>query len=478
MGSMGDDKTPRKRGKGVEYDYETLGKRMKSVVDDDNVDSFIRLILEGNWDESISVLRKISGTDENAIKSASQEILEHKYFGLVCENKILNAVDTLTNEIVPLDINDRARHEKLCRFLVFPEKDSHVKSSSKKSKLEDHNKKLLDELFKLLALPERRLVDAYHGVIDHAPSERLQVLQEHKDKICFLRFSHSGKYLASSSADCIVIVWEVMLDGRVSLKHTLCGHQKPVSCISWSFSDAQLLTCGLDEVVRRWDIESGQCVHIYEKSGVSLVSCAWSPDAKYIFCGVNDKSVCMWDLEEGKELECWKDSLTSGISDLGISSNEREIIVTSVCKENMIKLFGWESKSEKLIEEDQTVTSFSLSEDGKLLLISLSNGELHLWNIDGFVRQLAKYKGNKCVSRSCIGGMEHAFIASGSEHSQVYIWHRQSGELISKLVGHCGAVNCVNWNPTNPNMLASGSDDCTICIWGGLSQGKMKYHSS
>ncbi|GFQ07690.1 WD repeat-containing protein 26, partial [Phtheirospermum japonicum] len=297
----------------------------------------------------------------------------------------------------------------------------------------------------------------------------LQVLQEHKDKIWFLRFSHSGKYLASSSADCLVIVWEVMLDGHVSLKHILPGHQKPVSCISWSPNDDQLLTCGVDEVVRCWDIGSGQCVHVYEKSGVGLVSCAWSPDGKYIFCGVNDKSICTWDLEEGKELECWKDSITSGIADLGISSNEKEIIVTSVCKENMITLFGWESKSEKLIEEDQTITSFSLSEDGKLLLVGLLNGELHLWNIDGFVRLLAKYNGHKCcrsVSRSCSGGMEHAFIASGSEGSQVYIWHRLSGELISKLVGHSGAVNCVSWNPTNPHMLASGSDDCTICIWG------------
>ena len=91
----------------------------------------------------------------------------------------------------------------------------------------------------------------------------------------------------------------------MSLKHVLTGHQKPVSVVSWSPDDHQLLTCGLEEVVRRWDVSCGECLHVYEKNGVGLISCGWFADGRGMFSGMTDKSICQWDLE-GRELECWK----------------------------------------------------------------------------------------------------------------------------------------------------------------------------
>ncbi|KAK1387092.1 hypothetical protein POM88_015270 [Heracleum sosnowskyi] len=176
-------------------------------------------------------------------------------------------------------------------------------------------------------------------------------------------------------------------DGRFTLKNRLSGHQKPIIHVSWSPDGLQLLTCGVKETVRRWNVYSGECR---------------SPDV--------------------------------------------------------------------------IITSFSLSSDNKLLLVSPVNQEIHLWNIEGHPKLVGKYKGHKrtkYVLKACFGGFEQLFVACGSEDAQVYIWHMGSGKLVETLPCHSGAVNSVSWNPANPHMLASASDDGTIRIW-GLNQVKMR----
>lgn len=203
------------------------------------------------------------------------------------------------------------------------------------------------------------------------------------------------------------------------MKHRLLGHEQPISLVSWSPDDKQLLTCGVEEAVRRWDVASGECLHVYEKAGLGLVSCGWCPDGKHILAGVNDKSICMWELD-GNELEGWKGQRTLKISDLEITNDGRKII--SICRDTAILLLDRELNLEKLIEEDQIITSFQLSRDNKFLLVNLLNQEIHLWNLEGEAEIVTTYTGHKrtrFVIRSCFGGLNQAFIASGSEDSLV-----------------------------------------------------------
>lgn len=47
----------------------------------------------------------------------------------------------------------------------------------------------------------------------------------------------------------------------------------------------------------------------------------------------------------------------------------------------------------------------------------------------------------------------------------MYIWHRETGQLLARIDGHTAMVNCIAWNPKYPYMLASASDDKSIAMW-------------
>ncbi|KAF7815685.1 WD repeat-containing protein 26-like protein [Senna tora] len=416
------------------------------------VNLLMQQIQDGNWDGSLDTLRKIGLVDESIVRSASFLIMEQKFFELLNGEKIMDALKTLRTEVAPLCTNS-SRIRELSSCIVSKSICGDASSTQQDTVRIRSRSELLEELQKLLPptimVPEKRL--------EHLVEQALILQRE----AC--QFHNSDKEMSLySDHQC----------GKDQIpSRTL---QKPVSSVSWSPDDQEVLTCGVEEAIRRWDVSTGKCLQVYEKTGAALVSCAWFPNGKYILSGLNDKSFCMWDLD-GKELETWKGQRTLKISDLEITGDGEHII--SICKENAILLFHRETKDERFIEENQSITSFSLSKDNRFLLVNLLNQEIHLWNIEHNPKLVGKYKGHartRFVIRSCFGGLKQAFIASGSEDSQVYIWHRSSGELIEALGGHSGAVNCVSWNPVNPHMFASASDDRTIRIW-GLSCLNLKY---
>ncbi|KAF5444444.1 hypothetical protein F2P56_033575 [Juglans regia] len=417
---------------------------------------------DGKWNECVAMLHTIGVLDEKTVKSASFLILEQKFLELLKMEKVTDALDTLRNEIVPLCVNVSRVHE-LATCIVSPSQYVRLGLSSQDTDVVKSRSNILEKLQKVLPAavmtPEKRLEHLVEQALD--VQRDACIFHNTLDSDLSLYSDHQcGKNQIPSQTI------QVKEDGHVSLKHKLTGHQKPVLMVSWGPDDRQLLTCGLEEVIKRWDVISGECLLVYEKNGVGLISCGWFPDGRGIFSGMTDKSICLWDLD-GRELECWKGQQTLRISDMAVTDDGKRII--SICRETSILLLDREAKFERLIEEEEAITSFSLSKDSKFLLVNLINQEIHLWSIEGDLKVVAKYKGHKrarFVIRSCLGGFEQAFIASGSEDSQVYIWHRGSEELLLALLGHSGAVNCVSWNPTNLHMLASASDDHTIRIWG------------
>ncbi|XP_077227465.1 transducin family protein / WD-40 repeat family protein isoform X2 [Tasmannia lanceolata] len=453
-------------------------------------------ILDSKYEDCIHTLNLIEDLVEETRNSASFLVFQQLFFELLSSGDDFSALNVLRKRISPLGMSKEKVQKLACGIVSMREIGLGGKNDVS---IDELRRNLVIELEGLLpppiTVPPRRLeylvemaltfqLDSclYHNSPDEIslyedhccgrnqiPTETAQILYHHKNEVWFVQFSNNGEYLASSSSDCTAIIWMVSEEGCVSLKHTLSSHRSPVSFVAWSPDDTMLLTCGNGEVLKLWDVESGTCKHTFggEQSPV-VSSCAWFPDSKRLVCGSGepDRCIYMWDLK-GKELDAWRGVRIPKVSDLSVTPDGERLIC--ICSDKDIRIFNLRTKTEWVISEDHSITSLSVSRDGKFLIVNLNSQEIHMWDVTGTWDAPLKYTGHKqgkYVIRSCFGGLNCAFIASGSENSQIYIWHRKSCKLLEVLRGHSMTVNCVSWNPTKPQMLASASDDHTIRIWG------------
>ncbi|CAI5997853.1 unnamed protein product [Closterium sp. NIES-65] len=359
----------------------------------------------------------------------------------------------------------------------------------------------------------------YHNVADEAltlftdhscgremiPTVTTQVLEQHSDEVWCVQFSHEGTRLATASKDHTAVVWQIDDSFSHRRLHTLSGHSLPLSYVAWSPDDSLLLTAGNDPFVCLWDATTGRLLRSFSKHHDAISACAWFPCGRRFLSAsaATDRTVCVWDVE-GVELPSWGGvgrhlwQQDGGdfprINDLAVSSDCSHVV--SVCNEKEIRVHELPSGKEHVVKETKSITSLSMSVDGRWVLVNLSSGNIHLWCIQDICA--AKPPHSKCpnsftvlpplslpqptrwvwvlvnlssgdIHLWCIQDIcaakppdKPAFSYSG----QVYMWHRDTGEVMEVLPGHSGTVNAVSWPTTRPHMFATASDDGTVRIWG------------
>ncbi|KAM3325692.1 WD repeat-containing protein WDS isoform X3 [Capsicum chacoense] len=462
-------------------------------VEFETLESHIRY---ANWDACIDTLNTLNGLSSDTRASALFLVLKQLFVENLNRGEDSITLEILQKRISGLEVGRETVHNLAFGLLAL--KELGLDKGDDPDVVDKFRKDLLMELEKALpppiTLPDRRLeylvemalwsqIDkcVFHNSVDgislyedhhcdgsQFPIKTIQILTNHINEVCYVQFSNNGSYLASSSSDKTAIIWKVLDDGKLTQRHVLRSHQKPVSFVAWSPDDTMLLTCGNIEVLNLWDVETGTCKHTYGDAGFIISSCAWFPDSKRFVCGSSDpeKGIYMWDCE-GNEIRSWKGMRMPKVLDLAITADGEKLI--SIFSDRDIRILNVGTSAERVISEAHPLTSLSLSGDGKFFIVNLNSQEIHMWDIAGKWLSPLKFKGHrqdKYGIRSCFGGLDSTFIASGSEDSKVYIWNRRGSKPIEILCGHSMTVNCVSWNPKRPQMLASASDDQTIRIWG------------
>ncbi|KAJ3773588.1 WD40 repeat-like protein [Lentinula raphanica] len=338
------------------------------------------------------------------------------------------------------------------------------------------------------------------------PKVTTTILAGHTDEVWTVEWNHDGTYLASGSKDKTAIIWNMGSDSRKwEALWILRDHDDAVQSISWSL-DASLLLTGAEQRIKLWDVKTGSCIRAIEEHTDTVTALSWLPDGSGFLSGALDRKIIQWDAEGRKKLS-WdledirvmdlavtpdlsrvvaigvhvptssesstlRGAHNSGSSGDGTTSNSSGNVTSAKGlppNESRFDIYRLSTRQvESSIKLDDELTSVKVSQDSQYALINHSRDEIQLWDLQRgrLVRKFTGHRQKRHVIRSCFGGIDGSFVASGSEDGNVYVWHRNTGTLLEVLPGHGqGSVNSVAWNPANERMFASCSDDRTIRIW-------------
>ncbi|KAG8875668.1 HIR complex subunit, partial [Tulasnella sp. 331] len=137
--------------------------------------------------------------------------------------------------------------------------------------------------------------------------KKLCTLTMHSGPVLCVRWSNSGKWLASGSDDAIVMIWDLdphgsarvwgndepNIEGWKALKR-LPGHDSDVADLAWHPKDRYLASVGLDSKVIIWCGYTLEPLRKLDRHGGFVKGVIWDPVGEFFATQSDDKSCIIW----------------------------------------------------------------------------------------------------------------------------------------------------------------------------------------
>ncbi|WLF81539.1 hypothetical protein PVL30_005337 [Lodderomyces elongisporus] len=189
------------------------------------------------------------------------------------------------------------------------------------------------------------------------------------------------------------------------------------------------------------------------------------------------------------------------INDLAVTPDGRILITANNDQQlhffSIPDQFNEESTTRKLAEINLKgrLTSCSVSQNGKYVLVSSAPDELQIWDISPLYnykppilyRKYIGHSQSSYIVRSSFGYLneetgEEELVLSGSDDGFVYFWKLHTGQLITRIKAHVDLCNAVDWNLRGVytknidygKLWGSVGDDKLVKIWGCDEKAKTK----
>jgi len=214
-----------------------------------------------------------------------------------------------------------------------------------------------------------RLQEVVYNVIER------NRLEGHTDTIADISFSPDGKFIASSSKDKTVKLWN--RDGSEKKSALQGKYENEFTSVAFS-PNSQIIAAGnKDSKIYLWRL-NGTLITTLRGHSDWVTNIRFSPDGKTIVSASRDKIVRLWKIDGPQNKELKKH--TSTVNIVRFSPDGQRI--ASASEDGTIKLWSLEGKLIQSINSPG-VLDLAFSRDSKTLSVASRDNTLKIWKIDG-----------------------------------------------------------------------------------------------
>ena len=294
---------------------------------------------------------------------------------------------------------------------------------------------------------------------------------EHWDAFFSLDVSNDGKLAAAAARDgsikLINLVTRQVDDLRdrfIKLWRTdftkemqrLRGHTTYIPSLVYSPDEKFLASSSWDFTIKLWNITTESILSSFGIEGTVAYSLAFSPDGQFIASGDSDGTLRFWNPMTGKMIFSYP-LHTDQISAIKFLNRGKTII--SAGKDRTVKLFDLsERQIIKVLEHENPVNTVAVSADGTLAASAGRNGEINFWSLpEGKLLFGTKGGSGKSVLSLAISP-DNSTAVSSDEDGVINKWDIKSMKITETFRESSGAVNAVAFSDDGKMFVSAGRE--------------------
>lgn len=311
------------------------------------------------------------------------------------------------------------------------------------------------------------------------------IFDQAKAMVTVIKFGHmSSDLLAYGAADGSLFVCTVSMPS--SVLQQLTGHTKEVTDFDFSANNQYIASTSIDKTVRVWDVSKGLCIRVIY--GVSSQLCIrFHPvNNNFLSVGNANKEILVFNFSTGRtinKLTFYGEVTAMDHDHTGqlIFCGDAQGCLYTVSMNSRTGALSHTHRHRSKSKHPSPITTvqyrtFSLLARGPVLLTFSRDGSLSFFSVSlevqGYLTircalkltpRLHSIRASFCPLLSLEKG---EYIVAGSEDTNVYFYDltRPKHACVNKLQGHAYPVIGIAWNH-GENLLASSDFGGTVIVW-------------